>query len=237
MLEEFVKELKNSPYFSKYILNDIEVDDIVGIYIAGSTSLKIEDEDSDYDIVVLTTKALPKTKFFSEYVRLKYKGRPMHWYYDSIDYLFDLTDSDTLDILGKVHFDQFFRAITIYENPKYSELLSKLEAIKAKISTLAGYCFLNAQRPRINKLITQNCILKEDHNKLLYQCCFASYYLTNTPINIDFLRELKRIYWNPVKQEYKDLTIEVLKSGLEYINNNPRDYEKELRELYEQIYK
>lgn len=235
-MKEFINEFMKTPYFFKYVVTEEDLDSVMGIYVAGSTSLGIEDEYSDYDIVILTAKPLVNKKFFEEYVRLKYKGRPMHWYYDDISYLFDLQDADNTNILGKVHFSKWFRITTIYENPKYLDLLAKLDSIKNSISICASYAFLNAQRPLLNKLTSQNNILKEDYNKFIYQCCFASCYLTNTQLDIDCLREIKRIYWNPVSQEYKDLAIQFLNGGINFIENNPIDYEKELQDLYDKIY-
>jgi hypothetical protein len=187
--------------------------------------------------VILTAKPLANKKFFEGYVRLKYKGRPMHWYYDDISYLFDVSDANDIKTLGKVQFSKWFRITTIYENPKYLDLIVKLDSTKNSISTFACYAFLEAHKTLINKLISQNCILKEDYAKIIYHCCFASSYLTGYPISTDCLKELKRIYWSPVKQEYKDYAIEILKKGIDFINTNTIDYKKELNNLYDKLYK
>lgn len=233
----FIDALKKSPYFTKYIINDIDINNIIGIYIAGSTCLGIEDEYSDYDIIVLTLKPVPDSTDFKEFVRLKYKGRPAHWYYRPIEDIFSLKDVTDLDVLCKVQFDFFFRTKTIYENFNHIDLLLALDALKSKISTIASYAFLKANLAKINKLVTQNCILKKDHSKHIYHWCIASCYLTKTPLNIDCLRELKRIYWSPVKSDYKKWAIQILKQGVKFINTNSWNCEKELNNLYDEIYK
>lgn len=236
-MKEFINEFMKSPYLNKYISTAAELENVIGIYIAGASCLGVEDEYSDYDVVVLTAKPLANKKFFEEYVRLKYKGRPLHWYYDDISYLFDVSDANDIKTLGKVQFSKWFRITTIYENPKYLDLIVKLDSIKTSISTLACYAFLESHKTLINKLISQNCILKEDYTKIIYHCCFASSYLTGYPISADCLKELKRICWSPVKQEYKELAIQVLRDGINYVENNPTDYEKELNNIYDNLYK
>lgn len=236
-MEEFIKNFMTSPYFNKYVINKTDLENVIGIYIAGSSCLGVEDEYSDYDVVVLTAKPLNDKKFFERYVRLKYKGRPAHWYYNDISCLFNVSCADEMKILCSVQLSKWFRRTTIYENPKYLDLILKLDTIKTSISTFACYAFLETNKTLINKLISQNCILEEDHTKIIYHYCFASSYLTGYPISADCLKELKRIRWSPVKQEYKDYAIEILKKGMNFINTNTIDCKKELNNLYDNLYK
>ena len=133
-MEEFIKNFMTSPYFNKYVINKTDLENVIGIYIAGSSCLGVEDEYSDYDVVVLTAKPLINKKFFERYVRLKYKGRPAHWYYIDISCLFDVSCADEMKILCSVQLSKWFRRTTIYENPKYLDLILKLDIIKTSIS-------------------------------------------------------------------------------------------------------
>lgn len=236
-MNQFIEDLKNSEYFHKYVTNEINPNDIVGIYIAGSAGLGIEDEYSDYDLVVITTKYIPELHCYEESARLKYKGRVVHWYYQPLSYLFSFWDIDTLDVLCKVQFDFFFRNTTIYENPIHTSLILKLDSMRTKISKLACYAFLKFNQIKIRGIVNKNSILKRDYTKLIYHWCVASCYLLDKPLEVSCLREIKRIRHHSVSDEHKQLAIQILKEGINYLDSNSWDCEKELHELYEKIYK
>lgn len=238
-MKHFIADLVRSPYFFKYLIPESELDNVIGIYIAGSAGINIDltDDYSDYDIIVLTVEPMPERNFFEEYVRLKYKGRPAHWYYRPLEELLSLVDITDLNALCKVQFDFFFRRTTIYENPAHVNLIQQLDNLRTKISALASYAYLEAHLPQINKLVKQNCILKEDYSKLIYHWCVAGCYLTNTPLEIEYLKSIKRICWDPVPESYKDWAIDVLKKSVEFISANSWDCKEEFNKIYESLHK
>jgi predicted nucleotidyltransferase len=50
-MKQFIESLKRTSYYNKFF----ERGEVIAIYILGSRSIGIIDEQSDYDIVVITT--------------------------------------------------------------------------------------------------------------------------------------------------------------------------------------
>jgi hypothetical protein len=72
MLNTFISDLKTSPYYNKLIFND----DILCLYVGGSTSANTSDENSDFDLIAIT---LSGDSFdASREIYLKYKGKKVH---------------------------------------------------------------------------------------------------------------------------------------------------------------
>ena len=74
MLNEFINDLKSSPYYNRLFAGH----DVILISMYGSRPLDIVDNKSDYDLVVITSD-------FEEPVSpeefLTYSGIKVHWYY------------------------------------------------------------------------------------------------------------------------------------------------------------
>jgi predicted nucleotidyltransferase len=75
MLNTFINDFKQSNYY-KQIYTENESNTVLGIYLVGSTCMGLDDDNSDYDITVLTLKGDYIDK--SEEFHLRYKGKKVH---------------------------------------------------------------------------------------------------------------------------------------------------------------
>ena len=231
MLNTFINDFKQSNYY-KQIYTENESNTVLGIYLVGSTCMGLDDDNSDYDITVLTLKGDYIDK--SEEFHLRYKGKKVHWWYLPISMLFDLySDLRTMTPLQLHYITSDF---IIYENPDYKMLLERLFSYKNEISTLAVYKFFDGHMSVINEVVEKDTIPSEwFFYKYLYHLCNATYYLYDEEVDITFLKELKRVYCKPISEEVKKLAAKRLAMGIKYINDNPIDYREELRKLYNKI--
>lgn len=227
MFTKFIEAFKNTSYYQKLF----ESHEILAIHIMGSMCVGITDERSDYDIAIFTLGG--EHIDVSEYEYLMYNGKKVHWYYFPIESLFDLQYGGELKILCPIQLRNIREDLVIYENPKYVDMLHSIYKIKDKISTMAMYRFFEAQQDYIDGVLNEGRVLAKHHTKYLYHLCLASYYLTGEEIDKDFLRKLKRIRWQPVPDEYKNLAVERLKIYKNYIEQNPLDVDCILKKLYD----
>lgn len=228
MNNAFIEDFKKTSYYKELF----ESSEVLAIYILGSTCVGITDQNSDYDITILTLDG--EYIDASKYKYLMYNGKKVHWYYFPIRSLFDLNNGN-LKILCPLQLRNVCKDVIIYENPKYIDKLHTLYAMKDAVSTMAAYLLFKEREAYINEVLSEGHILEKHYTKYLYHLCLASYYLTGEEVNKDFLRVLKRIRWQPVPDEYKNLAVERLKIYKTYIENNPVDIDDALEKLCERL--
>jgi predicted nucleotidyltransferase len=75
MISSFIKEFKQTKYYNQ-IFAENDSKNILGIYLVGSTCMGLDDQDSDYDITVLTLNG-DYVGALEEF-HLCYKGKKVH---------------------------------------------------------------------------------------------------------------------------------------------------------------
>ena len=231
-MTEFIKAFKNTSYYQRLF----DTSEVLGIYLAGSMCTGITDDRSDYDITIITLDGDDYIDA-SMYEYLIYNGKKVHWYYRSIKHLFDAKHNYSKAYVGTMLLRNIREDLTIYENPKYSDILHNLYEIKDRSSVAGMYRLFEVQKAYIDEVINEGKVLEKHHTKYLYHLCLASYYLTGEEPDKDFLRVIKRIRWQPVSDEYKNLAVERLKIYKNYIEAYPIDVDKAFNDLYIKIQK
>jgi hypothetical protein len=214
-LKKFIEAFKKTSYYKELFNSSSE---ILAIFMLGSMSTGIIDEDSDYDIVIITLDGAYIDS--SKYEHLKYMSRKVHWYYKSIKDLFDAGHNYGMRYIGMMQIRNICKDLIIYENPKYINILHRLYCLKDIIGNAGMYGLFNSKRSLVNDILTNGKILEKHYTKFLYHLCLASYYLMEEEPDKDFLRELKSIKLKPVSDEYKQLAVERLKLCKTYIETN-----------------
>lgn len=214
-MKKFIEAFKKTSYYKELFNSSSE---ILAIFILGSMSTGIIDEDSDYDIVILTLDG--EYVDASKYEHLKYRNRKVHWYYKSIKDLFDNRHTYGMRYIGMMQIRNICKDLIIYENPKCINILHRLCDLKDIVGNAGMYGLFNSKRSLVDDILAKGKILEKHYTKFLYHLCLASYYLMEEEPNKDFLRELKSIKSKPVSDEYKQLAIERLKLCKTYIETN-----------------
>lgn len=218
-MREFIEKFKQTSYYKRLFNTEV-----IGIYLLGSRCTGIIDERSDYDITIITLDGEGIIDV-SKYKYLMYQGKKVHWYYRSLKDLYGTDDSyeHGKGYVGAMLTRNICEEVTIYENPKYSEQLQELHSNKYEISKNAIYRLYNELEKYINDVISEGEVLEKHYTKFLYHLCLASYYICGEEIkdtDKDFLRSIKRIKWQPVPDEYKNLAVERLKTLKAYVKSN-----------------
>ena len=228
-MTEFIEAFKNTSYY-KTLISSAEV---VCIYIGGSMCCGITDERSDYDLVILTLD----NEYIdaSKYEYLRYKDKKVHWYYRPIEHVVRTDTKDMKSAVGTVILRHLRDECIIYKNPKYIDIIDNLYSAREVIGDLGAYHLFELKKAYIDDILVEGKILEKHYSKHLYQLCLASYYLLRDNPDKDFLRSLKRIRWQPVSDEYKNLAVDRLKIYKNYIDNHPIDFEVCLKALYNKL--
>lgn len=226
--KKFIHDLQSSKYYTKLF----DMYNVVMIMLVGSRKLNITDERSDYDIVVLTTNSI--TKFPEEC--LMYHGKKVHWEYINInDFVQELNPNRLLDIIMNITMKYTDDSNIIYTNNNYKYIIDYLINNKEKISRLGCINLYKSMQEFINKILNNNEIKQELYTKFIYHLCCASYILLDETFDTDFLKNIKRIRWQPVSDSYKQLAVERIRLANEYINTLSIDIEYEIKNLRNEL--
>lgn len=229
-MQEFMNAFRQTSYYRELI----EPDNVVGLFVAGSRAVGTDDERSDYDLVLLTTDGtyIDADKKY----HLRWRGVKVHWYTVPLLGLLNFDSCDILRYCGLVPLRHFSSELAIYTNPAHEAKLNALYAHQDKITTLGLYYFYRYAEQYINEILAAGEISESHYLKRLYHLCLASYELIGDNKDMDFLRSIKRIYLQPVADEYKDLAIERLQMLKEFADRHTELSNINLEKLYTEIF-
>lgn len=225
----FISDFKQSNYFNRLFVNH----NVIMIYLSGSRLSEIIDNRSDYDLMVIvedTDDVNPPYEF------LTYEDKKVHWYYRRISEFIETENSnETMKCFGNVLFANIKEDKIIYENKDYEEQIEVLKKNSSKIGILGCYTLHNTQKSLIEDILKEGNILEKHHTKFLYYLCYSYCLLTNETINTDFISKIKRIRWQPVSQDYKDLAVTKLTQLKTYITEHPINLSEEISNINDEL--
>lgn len=216
MTEQFIKDLTASPYFKRII----DGHDVIMVFLTGSRIIDISDERSDFDLIVLTNDQ-EREEYVSEF--LTYYSKKVHWHYVPVKKFIANEDGNLLTCNGEVEFIGLDESKILYANPQYFNVIDFLKQNKDVVAKVGVYGLVRFHNNLISKILTANEITKEDYCKYIYHLCFASYILLQEEPDGDFLKEIKRIRWREISDEYKNLAVERIRSLYNYVVKNQID--------------
>lgn len=229
-LSEFINDFKSTIYYKQIIKQP----NIIGIIISGSRSIGAADEESDYDLLILTDD--------SEYVEahpieyLKYNNSTVHWYYYPIQKLLYLEHKITLEYSAMLQVGAAIeKDAIIYWNPQYKSLYMNLKKYHSNLTLLGAYALYFKQSDYIKQCLN-NGIIKQNYSKYIYHLCFAAYKILQKNPNMEFLKAVKRIKQKTINNDQKNLILELFQNYQIYIYNNPIDLISLRNKLYYQLF-
>ena len=199
MNKDFINDLLNSKFFSNNIIFNY---DVVCVFLAGSRSMNIIDERSDYDLVVIT-KDKPEQE--EGIFRLSYKDIAVHWYYRSLEQIIhSISSQDTfLSYISGINLFNIEKNI-IWINPIHKTKVNFILNNKEKLVYNSCWDFIFAN-PVFWDTIKHNEIPRHCYNKYVYHLCNCYYILFNKDFEKEFLIKIKRLRWtNNAKEVLKD---------------------------------
>lgn len=206
--EDFKKDLLNSKIFFEHILKNHNV---VAILIGGSNAYDLSTENSDIDLVVFCKEG-DIGQLYEETEFLLYRGKKIHWFYDSLTRFKNLfkidLESIQLETQEFYYFTSLFFGLAVLNTDKVlwinqkeiSYYNSKKEDFyKTTLLAAKSFLYLNKQPLlTIKKYFLTNDEIKfgfiatdEKFLKLLYRAyvCYCIY--LNQTIDADFVRDIR----------------------------------------------
>lgn len=226
MYNQFISDLKKTKHIMDLIIND----SVICLYLGGSVSVGTADEDSDYDLVAITSTG--SCIDVGEDLFLTYKGKKVHWYYRPISDLFN-ESADAIWLIGSLNFRNTTAELIIYQKPGYEKMISNLLSIKDQLSLVACYKLFRTKEAMVNRILLTKMLFTSTATKYVYHLCVAAHYLLNRELNLSLLCDLKNIWIRNIQNYNVPIAIDCLKQGLDFIDQHPIDVKKELSYLWE----
>ena len=209
-INEFIENFKKSEFYD-YIISE-SPEEIIGMYIGGSFLNGASDDQSDVDLMIIIDGSSAEINAIIENDQyLVYKDYlRIHWDWRTIDKYY--TDEVTsLELCGhymmrNLSYDNF-----IYINEKYKSKLDKLLSDKYIISENGCRALTKALSTVIFSICEDNAILEKNYTKMLYHLSMCYYYLNNIEPDFNYIKEIKRIRYRTVRQEYLDRCVEIMR--------------------------
>lgn len=208
-INEFIEDFKKSEFYD-YMLSE-SPEEIMGIYIGGSILNGASDDQSDIDLMIIIDGSAAGIRVWRENTQyLVYKDYlRMHWNWRTIDRYY--TDEvHNLELCGHYMMRNLSYNNFIYINEKYKSELDKLLSDKYIISENGCRALTKALSTLICSVCEDNKILEKNYNKMLYHLSLCYYYLNNIEPDFNYIKEIKRIQYRTVRQEYLDRCIEIM---------------------------
>lgn len=204
-MNEFITEFNNSKFLN-FILEESPYT-VKFIYITGSRLVGIIDDRSDYDIICVTEGENVRKE--SEYF-IKYEDKMVHWIYISHDRFFQ-EETHYWEYIGQNILKNLTEEHLLYVNDRFKEDVDKFIENKELLSFNGRRKLIKHFKNYIENIIEDGYIKEERYSKMLYHLCLTYYYENNIELEIEFLKELKRIRWQPVQEQYKIQCFEIIK--------------------------
>ena len=206
MLSDFITDLKQSKYYN----NILDKHDVIMLYVSGSRIIDVTDERSDYDLIAVVNESeVVESEEF-----LIYNGVKVHWYYIPLSEFIAQKGNHSLRCYGAVLFANIRDEVVVYINPAHEALSNFLITTKNIIACNGMKNFCDRQARLIQSVVEAGEVLPEHYTKILGHLCVTSMAATGERISDEtrnFLREIKRIRWQPVSDEAKKWCVERLK--------------------------
>lgn len=202
----FVEALKSCPWYNKIF----EQYPVVMLYITGSRLYGITDERSDYDLVAIcdcnNIKRTEPDMFFT------WKGKKVHWSWLPIGLYKTQENATKLQNVGLSEFCKIEEKFIVYKNETYEKEIYSLIENKKTIAYNGTKNLFSQLNEYINEICECGYIDENHRSKFLCHLCRAYYDLTDTPYDFEFLRNIKRIRWQTVSEEYRSKAVECIKA-------------------------
>lgn len=213
MRDQLINELKETSYWDLLFRENTII-----AYFGGSELIGFKDERSDFDIMCITSNQ-PRSSEYSEF--LMWNDKKVHFIYRSIDEIqnFNLR-SLGLTTLTQMQALKYNNSVFLNNCP---EVLDELLASSDEYLRVGFEKMSQELSNLIEKIVTQNAINDEDKTKYLYHLVYAKRKYFKEPIEEEYLRQLKRIRWQPVEDKYIQMCIEDLKVIYSKVLNSSSD--------------
>ena len=212
-IKHFIDMFKNTSYYS-HIMSSCKV---LAMWIAGSTCMKCDDEDSDYDIVILTLDGDIIDASRDTYIT--YRDKRIHWYYQPIYSFFEIIHVDVKTWLCGTQLHLIDDDLFIYINPEYTHIVEELMTYKAKISRYSFFKFFETQYKYIKNIFEKDYVENYKYAKFLYHLCWYSYIIYDELPDYDLLRKVKRFNRSTISIEENKQVVRLLKRLDKYISD------------------
>lgn len=222
-LDEFKK--------SKYWQRLFDCGEVLFIYLAGSRMINCYDEESDYDIFVITDGSFIKASEEATYENVRFRGVKLQWWFQNIHTLLpDYTaERDWLVNWGIVLLGQLSKENLLYVNPKYQKVVDFIQSEHERIEHIGLHQYYECKHEIIDYIATTREVVGPQMDKWLYSMCWTADHFSGVSTSRSFINIIKRMKYRGAPKAVYDDVADKLNVLYTYIHTDKKtfDYIKE----------
>jgi hypothetical protein len=212
MKANFIKDFTASSYFKTFFDNP----DIIMAFLAGSRGTELEDDASDYDIVVIYNS---KAKNPNKGLYLKYNNNIVHFYYIPFNRFLGNYYTATGSLISLFQFVETTKLSLLYKNDNYKALIKKLFEKQFGLARIAQLKFAKNYEDIINSVAQNQTLSVEHYSKIIYHLVYVSNKLSHLQNPKQLMLAIKHCAQTGLTEEEDAYVAERL-SNLKYFIDN-----------------
>ena len=212
MNDNFIQDFKNSKYFNTFFSNP----NIIMAFLAGSRSTCLENDYSDYDVVIIykTGASNPNKGLY-----LKYNNKLVHFYYRPLASFLGNYYTATGSLVSLFQFIETTKLSILYVNDKYKQLVKKLFEKQFSLARIAQLKFAKNYEELITAVANTQTILLENYSKIIYHLVYISNKLSHVQNPKQLMLAIKHCTQTGLSEEEHDYVVERLTNLRYFIDN------------------
>lgn len=212
MKTNFIEDFKSSEYFKTFFDNP----DIVMAFLAGSRATELENDASDFDIVVIYRSG---AKNPNKGLYLKYDNKVAHFYYRPFNNFLGNYYTATGSLISLFQFAETTKLSVLYKNDKYKDLIEKLFEKQFSLANIAQLKFAKNYEDLINAAAQNRVLSSEHYSKMVYHLVYISNRLSHVKSPKQTMLAIKHCAQTGLSEEEEAYAVERL-SNLKYFIDN-----------------
>lgn len=217
--------------------------DILAMYVGGSRLIGSGQDDSDYDLIVLTKYESIRPREF-----LMYKGTSrIEWYYkDIMDMCYPYenvnSNKEYMFCLQGVQLKQLSYDGLVYVQSGCEDYVKAILSLKDDISKIACYTLADYFSKQISEMVSTRKLVIEPrpyrfYYKYIYHLAYISYILKGEDVDFNLIKSLKRVCSDSpdISDSAVSGIIDRMKMLKEYVEANPLDIPSEETKLCDKM--
>ncbi len=212
MKTNFINDFKESEYFKTFFSSP----DIMMAFVAGSRSTGLENNNSDYDIVIIQKSG---SKLLDKGLYLMYENNAVHFYYMTLKQFLGNYYMATGSLVSLFQFIETTKKSILFENPEYKPLIKKIFEKQFKLAHIAQLKFAKNYEDLIDTVVKTQVLNPEFYSKIIYHLVYISNRLSHIKSPRPLMLAIKHCAQTGLSEEEDAYVIDRL-SNLKYFIDN-----------------
>lgn len=221
--DETIQAFKKTAYYNQLIADP----NLILLYVGGSRIVGVSDEQSDYDLCAIMKSTDHKST--TGVLQWRRGDAHLHIYNENLDQFF--CTEDWYYAVGMLNQAYLTEEDILFANPQHEKLVKFIIENKKKVGIIGAYRLALTFERLIDRVLSLNYLDQQSLTKRLYHLLVSYSLLTNSPLDIDFVKKVKYCKTQPLNEADTQELILILQKFINYVSENPLDIELETQKI------